>query len=162
MSRRDEILLMDNAALAAVCQFEFFKGSGPGGQKRNKTSSAVRVKLAEFDISTSDCTERSQHRNRDNALNKLKIAIALQFREEPPEIAPESWDCSIHSPHFPLFAAQMLDLLSSCEFNHQAAAEKWGKSQTSFLKKLFRVPEIWQFVQRERELNGLPKLRPPA
>jgi len=162
MSRRDEILLMDETELAKICQFEFFKGSGPGGQKRNKTSSAVRVKLPEFDISASDCTERSQHRNRNNALRKLKIAIALQIREQPLDAAPDNWDCSMHSQSYPLFTAQILDQLSSCKFNHQTAAEKWNKSQTSFLKKLFRDPDVWQFVQKQRELNSIPKLRPPV
>ena len=68
MENRDDFLKLDDSALSACCELEFFKGSGNGGQKRNKTSSAVRVHLKAFDLSASDCTERSQHRNRANAL----------------------------------------------------------------------------------------------
>ena len=43
MENRDDFLKLDDSALSACCELEFFKGSGNGGQKRNKTSSAVRV-----------------------------------------------------------------------------------------------------------------------
>ena len=68
MENRDEILKLDDSALSACCELEFFKGTGNGGQKRNKTSSAARVRLPEFGVAAEDCTERSQHRNRAAAL----------------------------------------------------------------------------------------------
>ncbi|MBO5991465.1 MAG: hypothetical protein J6R00_07435, partial [Lentisphaeria bacterium] len=59
MSERDRILAMSDEELSAICKIEFFKATGNGGQKRNKTSSAVRVKLEEYGLSAEDCTERS-------------------------------------------------------------------------------------------------------
>src|SRR5207248_2974059 len=35
--------LLANHALLADCRFDIARGSGPGGQKRNKTSNAVRL-----------------------------------------------------------------------------------------------------------------------
>lgn len=83
LENRDEILKMDDAELSRLCELEFFKGTGNGGQKRNKTSSAARVRLAGTAYTAADCTERSQHRNRAAALAKLRIAVAFGERETP-------------------------------------------------------------------------------
>ena len=61
MENRDEILKLDDSALSACCELEFFKGTGNGGQKRNKTSSTARVRLAAFGVVAEDCTERSRN-----------------------------------------------------------------------------------------------------
>ena len=46
---------------AADCRFDYYRGSGKGGQKRNKTSSAVRcTHIASGAVGASDDT-RSQH-----------------------------------------------------------------------------------------------------
>ena len=73
---RDAILTLDDMALSRLVKLEFTRGSGNGGQKRNKTSTAVRVVLPEYGVEASDCTERSQHRNRAAALHpELRIAL---------------------------------------------------------------------------------------
>ena len=36
LENRDEILKSDDETLSRLCELEFFKGSGNGGQKRNK------------------------------------------------------------------------------------------------------------------------------
>jgi len=56
---------------AADCRFDYFRGSGKGGQKRNKTCSAVRcTHLASGAVGRSDDT-RSQHRNRVMAFKRM-------------------------------------------------------------------------------------------
>jgi len=56
---------------AADCRFDYFRGSGKGGQKRNKTSSAVRVThIASGAVGRSDDT-RSQHRNKQIAFKRM-------------------------------------------------------------------------------------------
>ena len=40
---REDYLALDDARLLAQCQVHTYRASGPGGQKRNKTSSAVRL-----------------------------------------------------------------------------------------------------------------------
>ena len=157
MNDRDLQLSLPETEFIRFCTLDFFKSSGAGGQHRNKTSSAVRVTHKETGLSAEDCTERSQHRNRSNAINKLKIILALQVRL--PVSAPlPRMECALSAPDYPLFVAKIFDLLTECSFDHKACAAKCGVSTTALLKKLARDPKIFQEFNRRRELLGLPKL----
>ena len=158
---RDAYLLMNDEDLSARCRISFAKGSGPGGQKRNKTSSLAKVELPELSLAASDCTERSQFCNRKNALKKLRMLIALNYRKQR-TIAPERLECSLNAADYPLFAAQLLDILDSCSFNHRAAADICGCSPTAILKKIGRDPELWKFFQSKRDAMELPRLILPG
>ena len=46
-TKRDLLLRATDEELSSLCRLEFCRGSGNGGQKRNKTSSAARVVLLE-------------------------------------------------------------------------------------------------------------------
>ena len=160
LPERNILLISDDSALGSQCQITFTKGTGPGGQKRNKTSSAVTVSLPGTDFSAGDCTERSQIRNRTNALRKLRMQIALAIRNTPAEV-PRRMDCSISSPEYPLFAAQLLDVFHESGCDHKVSAEKCGISPSAFLKKLYRDPLLWQHIQKMRKERDLPPLSPP-
>jgi hypothetical protein len=159
-TERNELLILDDTALSALCRINFTKGSGPGGQKRNKTSSAVTVTLPDWNVSASDCTERSQSRNRANALRKLRMQIALNFRSTPAEV-PENMECSMTSPAYPLFAAKLLDVIEAENFDHRTTAKRCGITPSGLLKKLYRDPELWQFFQFRRKELALSPLLPP-
>lgn len=51
------------------------RGSGPGGQHRNKTESAVQLVHRPSGISVRCETEKSQHRNRQMALEQLRARL---------------------------------------------------------------------------------------
>ena len=160
MMKRDDILRLDDAQLSACCKLEFYKDSGPGGQKRNKTSSAARVILPGWDITATDCTERSQARNRANALQKLRINLALNVRETP-AVPPERLECAVTHPYYPLFLAHLLDVYSENNWDHRAAAAVLSISPTAFVKKLYKDPVVWQKILQELTSRDLPPLRAP-
>lgn len=52
-------------------QWDYFRGSGKGGQKRNKTESAVRCTHVESGVSYYSDETRSQHKNKILAFKKV-------------------------------------------------------------------------------------------
>lgn len=48
-----------------------YRGTGPGGQKVNKTSSCVRITHTASGVSSSCCTHREQSKNKAEAFRKL-------------------------------------------------------------------------------------------
>ena len=66
---------------SADLQFETFRAGGPGGQHQNKTDSAVRLTHIPTGLSVVAKDERSQHRNRQIALDRLKAKFILNERE---------------------------------------------------------------------------------
>ncbi len=77
-------LQLDDAALLAQCEVEFFVASGPGGQHRNKTESGVRLTHPPTELSVTATERRSQWHNRQAALARLRRALeALTFVPKP-------------------------------------------------------------------------------
>ena len=61
-------------------EFEFFRGSGPGGQHRNTTDSGVRVRHLPTGLVAQATESRSQVRNRETALNRLAELLERRNR----------------------------------------------------------------------------------
>jgi protein subunit release factor B len=68
-------LALDDDALLRACEFSTFVGSGPGGQHRNKTESAVRLVHRPTGVTVTATERRSQARNRAAALERLRAAL---------------------------------------------------------------------------------------
>ena len=66
---------LDDEALLRACEETFFVGSGPGGQHRNKTASAVRLLHPLTGLSVTATERRSQAQNRSVALRRLRSAL---------------------------------------------------------------------------------------
>src|SRR5262245_65614037 len=77
---------LTDAQLLAQCEVDTYRASGPGGQKRNKTSSAVRLRHPASGLIVIAEESRSQHENRERALRRLRRALYLKLREP---VSPE-------------------------------------------------------------------------
>src|SRR5881409_3839147 len=83
---RSQWTSLNDTQLLAQCEVDTYRASGPGGQKRNKTSSAVRIRHLPSGLIVIAEESRSQHENRQRALRRLRQALHLKLREElPPE-----------------------------------------------------------------------------
>lgn len=156
---RDRLLALDDEALLHLCKCETFRGSGPGGQHRNTTDSAVRLTLlAHPEIGGYACDERSQHRNRHLALGRLRLAIALSLRQ-PARAWEGEWKIAAGNPRYPLFAACLADALEAAAWQVGEAARLLGTSTGKLVRLLGDEPQLWSLLQRERQKRGLKPLR---
>ena len=156
-SDRARLLVLSEQQLLAECRCDTMRGTGPGGQKRNKTESAVRVTHVATGLFAFDDVERSQHINRHHALQKLRLEFALHLRCEP-----TAWKQPVPSPSsdsFPLWAAVALDALFATDFKLADAVVILGTTTSQLVKNLLKLPALWQFVNEERVKRNLPPLK---
>ena len=67
----DDYLALDDDALLRQCRIDYRRDSGPGGQKRNKVESAVRLTHTTSGVVANAMEDRSQHVNKRRALRRL-------------------------------------------------------------------------------------------
>jgi len=72
------------ARLARGCDITPFRSSGPGGQKKNKTFSSVRVRHRPTGITRIGTASRSQSRNREDALRRVLEELRRRARRPKP------------------------------------------------------------------------------
>lgn len=162
--------LLTEAALLTECRVEHYRGSGSGGQKRNKTSNAVRLTHRPTRISATGTEARSTVENHLHAVRRLRLKLAAEVRE-PVELArfePPDWFLSVRreqhveaSHRHPLYAAVgglTLDLLRATAGNPAAVAANLGVTTTTVIKRLEAEPVLWAAATGIRAEFGLPPL----
>lgn len=94
---------------AADCEWEYFRGSGKGGQKRNKTSNACRCRHRPSEAVGTAQDGRSQRQNRVAAFRRMsetpefrrwhRVEVSRRIgRPEPTQQPIEEWLAEQTSP----------------------------------------------------------------
>ena len=151
-SPRTTLLQLSDTDLLKLCEVSAYKGSGPGGQHRNKTNSGVKLKLKEANIESYSCDDRSAHINKLLALKKLRMKIALQIREEPALNVPFSFPgsngkISQDNALYPQFIADVLDRIDDLG----EAAKAWGLSKSALNKIMLQDKKVMEAFQKHRQ-----------
>ena len=68
-------------------RIEYYRASGPGGQHRNTTDSAVRIRHLLTGIVAQASESRSQLQNREKAMERLQTALERRERKVKKRIA---------------------------------------------------------------------------
>ena len=145
-SERNAMLTAEDAVLMRDCEFIMQKGTGNGGQKINKTSSAVRLRHRPTGIAVAANEERSQSRNRHIALRKLLYEIALHVHAEPsgsdftllPSPSPANHARLI------LWTAALFDRLAATGFDLAQTAALCGVSVSRLERTMRKYPHVWR------------------
>jgi hypothetical protein len=158
--------------LLAQCDWYAGRASGRGGQKRNKTSSAIQMKHRPTGITSIANEARMQGENRTKALERLRHSLVMAERrpvdletfEPPPElIAQRDRKCRLgvnpRNPRYLPILAIVLDLVECYEGQVAKAADRLGLT-TSNLVGFFRDdPRAWTWLQELRKRKGLGPLK---
>lgn len=168
---RDHWLQMDDARLAADCHFDAYRASGPGGQKRNKTSSAVRLRHKPSGLIAIAEESRSQHENKAKAIRRLRLMIALQIRcpwDDPSPIIREhrnqsgGFEISTRHSIYPRLAAAVLDCLEARQGSVSDAGSALDVRTAQLSRFLTRDQKLLSAANQIREKWGLKPLRPAS
>jgi hypothetical protein len=171
---RAEYLLAPDDALIAQCDVDRYRASGPGGQHRNKTESAVRLRHKLSGVAAIGEDSRSQAENKLHAVRRLRAAIALALRE------PVSLDGYTPSPRLaalvaagtaPLGAktrltgeywagiAELLDLLVAGDLEIGSTAQRLGITTGALSKLLLHDDQVARVVNDLRRGRAMRPLR---
>ncbi len=162
--------------LLAQCEVDTYRASGPGGQKRNKTSSAVRLRHTPTGLIVIAEESRSQHENKAKALKRLWHALFLELRDPlPAGVTAEAiaalpdyatardgsgrLHMSAKDPRFWPAAGVALDVLVAVEARVADAATLLGVSTGNLIDFLQTDPKVWQEANRLRTVFGHKSLR---
>ena len=108
---------------------------------------------------------RSQHRNRAEALRRLRIIIALELRD--PITTGQStqwlgsWKLGRKDRRYAGFLSHLLDVMAHHQWAVGHSAEALGISTGKLVRVLARDPAAWNTVNQERTKLGLVNLRRP-
>jgi hypothetical protein len=156
--------------LLAECDMQFVRRSGPGGQHRNKVSTAVVLLHRPTGVKAEASERRSQAANRAAALRRLRVRLALEVRVERElgSVPSPLWQSrlrggriAVSSTHadFPALLAEALDTLAACEFDARPASDTLGCSSSQLVKFLQKEPQAIALVNRQRQQRADHRLR---
>lgn len=154
---------MSDAGLLRECREERYKASGPGGQRRNKVTTAVRLRHEPSGVQVQAEEGRALEENRQRAVRRVRQRIAIEVRApfDPahPELPPEferyvsaggRLAVNPKNPDYPLVVATALDALAATDGSYAAAAAALGMTTSQLTKFLESDREVWRWISEGR------------
>jgi hypothetical protein len=170
MSPRLVFASLSDDRLLAECGIDTYRASGPGGQKRNKTSSAVRLRHEPTGLLVIAEESRSQHDNKAKALRRLRHAFFLKIREPVSAAALalvdaiRSEDGKLHLPtakdprYWPIVGV-LLDVVDAESAQIGDSAKRLGTSTANLLRVFEMHDKAWGELNALRQKFGQKPLR---
>lgn len=160
---------MDETRLLRDCEVTSGRGSGPGGQHRNKVETAIRIRHLPSGVEASASERRHKEQNRKQAVFRLRIKLAIAVREpvDPAEPPSACWQArcvagrlSVNPSHadYPALLAEALDRLSAMQQELAASADAMGVSSSQLLKLIKHEPAAFEKLNHSRQSAGLGRL----
>lgn len=161
--QRDRLLRLTDADLLRECRQELYRASGPGGQHRNKVTTALRVRHEPSGVQVQAEEGRSLGENRRRAVHRIRERIAIEARAPfdpakpalPPEFAKYvSPDGKLavnpKNPDYALVVAAALDALAAADGSWAVAAAALGVTTSQIRKFLESNREVWRWIAEGR------------
>ncbi len=162
------MLASDDGHLLQQCRVDTYIASGPGGQHRNRTYSAVRLTHLPTGVTVTGEERRSQHENKNKALGRLRMALALQVRsvnfmlhESVREIFSADVPVRINArnPLYPQVCAAVLDALFASRGSLSTAAQLLHLSTGQLVKAVGRDGDLLTAANRLRDHFDLKHIK---
>ncbi len=159
------------AELLAQVEESRHRASGPGGQRRNKVETAVRLRHLPTGLQVEANERRSLEQNRSMALRRLRLRLALDVRlpinvetYQPSALWAERTGgnrlaVNEHHADVPSLIAEALDVTVSYEDDASAAAECLGVTSSRLLRVLRLEPAALGGVNQRRSARGIRPYR---
>ncbi len=152
------------------CSQRRTRRSGPGGQHRNKVESAIILTHEPTGVSAEANERRSQAENKNQALIRLRMKLALEVRTSlaEPYTASQCWQSRINKGRlsvslkhadFPPLLAEAIDVLASKNWDVKSSAESLQISSSQLIKFLKADPRGLLLVNQHRQKEGQKPLR---
>src|SRR5205809_395145 len=152
---------LTDGQLLDQCAVDTYRASGPGGQKRNKTSSAVRLRHLPSGALVIAEESRSQHENKARALKRLRQRLWLNLRESIDEKRPQETALSIgrRDERFWPTVGVVLDAMNQFLGQVSTTAQWLGSTTGSLIDFLEIDDTVWTEANRIRQRHGQGVLR---
>jgi len=156
--------------LIRACEFRRQRRSGPGGQHRNKVETAVFIRHLPTGVEASATERRSQEQNRQQALFRLRIRLALEIRQlsDEPWSPSSTWQSrnvsgrlAINPQHedFPTVLAEAMDVVHNEDYDVKKAAARLSSTSSQIVKLLHNQPEALRLVNEARKERAMRALQ---